>query len=130
MGDVLLILSSKESLTPRELLEAVLLGGGHKDADGATGHIEDKNGQAHIWIHLDAGSIHIIQQENPEEFATIQSKLGHIPQSCIGVEIDSAPGGQTLAINFACTCAMLWPCVVDTLDEPFQVFSKEEILHI
>lgn len=127
MGNVIAIISSKNVLSPEELIEVVLKAGGYKDPDGVTGHMGNSG---HIWIFSDDSILQCILIENPEEFAQIAEKLGGKPQISIGVEIDSAPESHKLAIDFAYMCAETWPCVVDTLEKQFRIFSREEIMQI
>ncbi|HEU5376782.1 MAG TPA: hypothetical protein VFV38_15205 [Ktedonobacteraceae bacterium] len=130
MGDVIAIVSSQEIIPTERLLEVIQKAGGYRDPDEVTGHLAYSEQGSHIWIHLDDTILPCIAAENPEEFAQITKKLGGEPRTSIAVEIDSAPGSQTLAIDFACICATTWPCVVDTLEEDFQVFSLAEIMQM
>jgi hypothetical protein len=129
MSDNVAIITSKENLTPDDLIAAVLKAGGYRDPDGRTGHLSGER-SGHIWLHLDNEIIETTALENPQKMDQIKQKLGGEPHSCIGVEIDKAPGSQQLAIEFASICAGLWPCIVDTLKGEDQVFSKEEMMQI
>ena len=86
------------------------VGGAIEDAKALQGRISQ--GERHVWVALDNS---LLNEYETEEVELIHQKLGGKPQSCILLDISRTAGSERLALEFACTCAERWPCVVYNL---------------
>ncbi len=134
MNPSVIMLSSHE-ITREELAGLLLKAGGYIPKGGSFGLIS--NEERYIWIHAGDASLRefladyldVLKQDAPGVLEQIRAKLGAEPQTYFEVEIRNTPGSQQLAVDFACLCAKIWPCVV-IVSHPRKVFSNEEILQL
>lgn len=86
--------------------------GGTADPDQlGTGRISQ--GRRHVWVFLSSQTL----AEVLEQFGdALTQALGARPQSCVVLEMSSAPDSEALAIEFAIRFAERWPAVLFDLE--------------
>jgi hypothetical protein len=117
-------LVSSSDIKRQAFLDVVrAVGGVIEDAKALQGRISQ--GERHVWVVRDNS---LLNEYEADEIELIQQKLGGRPQSCILLDVSRTAGSERLALEFACTCAERWPCVVYNLRD--KVLSASELLRL
>ena len=117
-------LVSSSAITGQAFLDVIrAVGGAIEDAQALQGRISQ--GERHVWVALDNS---LLNEYETEEVELIRQKPGGKPQSCILLDISRTAGSERLALEFACTCAERWPCVVYNLWD--KVILASELLRL
>ena len=117
-------LVSSSDIKGQAFLDVVrAVGGVIEDAKALPGRISQ--GERHVWVTLDNS---LLNEYEADEIELIRQKLGGRPQSCILIDVSRTEGSKRLALEFACTCAERWPCVVYNLRD--KVISASELLRL
>jgi hypothetical protein len=117
-------LVSSNDVKGQEFLDMVReVGGVIEDAKALQGRISQ--GEQHVWVALDNS---LLNEFEADEVELIRQQLGQKPQSCILLDVSRTAGSERLALEFACTCAERWPCVVYNLRD--KVLSASELLRL
>ena len=117
-------LVSSSDIRGQEFLNMVReVGGVIEDAKALQGRISQ--GEQHVWVALDNS---LLNEFEADEVELIRQKLGGKPQACVLLDVSRTAGSERLALEFACTCAERWPCVVYNLRD--KVLSASELLRL
>ena len=112
MSEPLILLSSAEISEDDFITFLTRIGGVHEPGEVEIGRFS--RGRCHHWIFL---SLQALTESLEDIGAAATEKLGGVPQSCVVLELSSAPGTQRLALEFSIAFAERWPAVLnDTWD--------------